>query len=209
MDSFLPVSFMSLFYGFFKLINFVPPLLGILGTDTSPGEGKHCPRAVCPNCQVFNPTSLGARFRVLPVKWGEPRQCSREGRRVSNVATMALTAFVPLASVIWSQTASSPGCLHTQSHFQDAKESEMFAAQLQARPPPVPLSNAGASIRHLVFLSLPGSVPSPGSLRPKTMSQMEFPGWRRKSSRRGIWALHPAFVTTLSWALSQPPSLHL
>lgn len=38
-----------------------PPLLGILGTDTSPGEGKHCPRAICPNCQDFNPKSLGAK----------------------------------------------------------------------------------------------------------------------------------------------------
>lgn len=58
---------MSIFYGFLKLINFSPFVRNSWHRH-KPWRRETLPTAVCPNCQVFNPKSLGAKpdFTCFP-----------------------------------------------------------------------------------------------------------------------------------------------
>lgn len=116
MDRFSPVRFMSVFYGFLKLINFPPPLLGILGTGASPREGKHCPRAVCPNCHVLSRDSLGAEPGCPPFP------CSRRPVSVLGRGVLSLVHDAPGTARQAPYGPPAPHCPRTQSHFLGGKE---------------------------------------------------------------------------------------
>lgn len=151
-------------------------MLGILGTDPSPGEGKHCPRALCPNCQVLNPKSLGARPDSVCFPWSGERPVNvvkKGGHLISSAAPTALTGFVQGLS-----PGLAPYPLPILGMGRSLERSPRHARPLHLQHP-YQLRDHPFSIW---FFSAP-QVPFPplGTLQPKTMSKTEFPAWWRKS----------------------------
>lgn len=175
---------MSIFYGFLKLINF-PPFVRNSWHRHKPWRKETLPTGCMSKLSGFQSQISGgtARFHVLPMKWGESVSVRDKGGIISRSYT-SLTACLPLAGVIWFPTASSLGCLHTQSHFQDGEEPEMFAGLHRPIHLQCPCQMRGHRLGIWFFSASQVPIlhsPPPRSLQPKTMSQLEFPSWRRKS----------------------------
>lgn len=210
MDSFLPVSFMSIFYGFLKLINF-PPFVRNSWHRHKPRRRETLPTGYMSKLSVFNPKSLGARsdFTCMPCSRESPVNVSKQQSIISSTATTSPTAPVPLASVLQSQTASCLGCLFTQSHVQGGYESAAWPCSTrplrlqctcQMQEPGLGIWFFSAS----QVLSFPGEFAAKDN-EPNGIS----PGWRRKSTP-GELGPTSCFCHQLSLrALSQPQSLHL
>lgn len=177
MDSFSPVGFMSIFYGFLKLINF-PPFVRNSWHRRKPRRRETLPTGCMSKLSCSQSRLSGGTARLPPLLLQrEACQCSGEGSVLIGIATpLSQPGRHPVVPDSLSRRVSAPRAIPWVGRSRDA------CRAAPGLPPPAPLSKAGHR-RGIWFFS---ASPVPG-FAAKDNELNGISRWRRKGAGGECW----------------------
>lgn len=187
MDSFLPVSFMSIFYGFLKLINF-PPFVRNSWHRHKPRRRETLPTGYMSKLSGFQSQVSGgkARFHMRAMQQGEPCQCVQaavllvvQPPRLQRPLCHWQASYSPRQPLAWAACAPRATFRVDMSLRRGRAAPGLSARRALVRCRSLDWAS-GFSQPHRFF-------PPPGGFAAKDNELNGIsPAWRRKSTPRGI-----------------------